>query len=188
MKRVGWTAIALAGLIVVVALASANEAQAGGGGCHSEATTAQGTSVDLRGACFTPTVLHVQPGDTVTWVNQDAMAHTVTGIDAAWRDYTEFGQGGSVAYQFAVAAAYPYYCILHPGMIGAVIVSDGRGVVGDEQASLTGGVRPVDAVDAAAMDSGNGTNHLRLYAVIVAAVALAAAAGGFVLGTRRANV
>ena len=186
MKRLRWVALALAGAIVAFALGIPNAAHAGGG-CHSESTTAQGTTVDLRGACFTPTVLHVQPGEAVTWVNQDAMAHTVTGLNVAWRDYTEFGQGESVSHQFALAGAYPYYCVLHPGMIGAVIVSDDGASAAAEQSSLTGGVRPVGAVDAAAIGASNGTNRLRLYVVVVLGVALAAAAGGFLLGARRAN-
>ena len=37
------------------------------------------------------------------------------------------GQGGTYSYTFAASGVYPYYCFLHPGMVGAVVVGDGTG-------------------------------------------------------------
>jgi plastocyanin len=71
-----------ASLLALVALAGANPGGAvAGGGCHAEAgalTDARATNVDLVGACFAPMVVRVDPGDTVTWTNQDSVPHTVT--------------------------------------------------------------------------------------------------------------
>src|SRR5262249_60976877 len=65
---------ALMALSVWVPVASA------GGGCHGgQFVDARGVRVDLEGACFTPTVIRIQPGQSVTWTNKDPMEPTVTG-------------------------------------------------------------------------------------------------------------
>ncbi len=80
-----------------------------------------------RNDCFTPTVLHIQPGQSVTWINRDKEAHTISGANIAWGDYRELAFGASVTHQFTTPGAYPYYCFLHDGMIRAVVVGDGNG-------------------------------------------------------------
>ena len=64
-RTVIWMAAAfLAVLIVPVAPAAA------GGGCHQGVTHGDGDTVEMVDACFTPTILTVDPGETVT-VNTD---------------------------------------------------------------------------------------------------------------------
>jgi len=97
-----------------------------GGGCHADGMSdAAGTEVRMEGACFTPTVLRVQPGDRVTWTNYDSFAHAVTGAGRTFGDYAELGEGQAVSHELPAAGVYPYFCNLHPGMIGAVVVGDG---------------------------------------------------------------
>ena len=50
--------------------------------------------------CFQATVLHVEPGSEITWVNHDPYAHTVTGVGGSWGDFTEIAKGESVSYRF----------------------------------------------------------------------------------------
>src|SRR3977135_1932368 len=50
-----------------------------GGGCHQGVTQGPAPSADLTGMCFSPTILYVQPGATVTWTNRDSMRHEVVG-------------------------------------------------------------------------------------------------------------
>lgn len=178
MSRIRWLGVALAGALCAVALA-ANVAHAGGGGaCRGASVTeAINTTVHMEGNCFAPTVLHVQVGDTVTWTNFDPVAHTVSGANVAWGDYTQVQQGRSVSHQFTEAGAYPYYCFLHPGMIGAIVVGDGTaaGTTARTQDALA-------AVEPAA--SGHGS-----VAAVAASggVVLALAAGALVYATRRRN-
>jgi plastocyanin len=95
-----------------------------GGSCHSAATTGKGTAVSLHGLCFGPTVLYVQPETRVTWTNRDRTDHTVTGLGFTWGSGDSLFYGDSISYRFAKAGVYPYSCIIHPGMVGAVVVGD----------------------------------------------------------------
>ena len=95
-----------------------------GGSCHSDAVAAAGIRVTLSELCFGPTVLYVTPGETVTWTNKDSTAHTVTGLGFRWGSDGDLLQGDAVSYRFAQPGIYPYSCIIHPGMVGAVVVGD----------------------------------------------------------------
>lgn len=119
--------IALPVVPIVLFLLSAVPAEAGGYCRGTPVTDGRGITVEMRNSCFTPTVLHIQPGESVTWVNRDPEAHMVSGANVAWGNYDNIAQGQSVRHQFKTAGAYPYYCFLHNGMIGAVIVGDGNG-------------------------------------------------------------
>ena len=104
-------------------------AAAGGGGCHRVAETgpieAAGTSVDLVDFCMTPSVLRVEPGDTVTFINRDPAMHNVIGSGLF---VDELGPEESASFRFDDAGTYAYACTLHPGMVGAIAVGDGRRV------------------------------------------------------------
>ena len=39
--------------------------------------------------------------------------------------YDELMPGKSVTHKFASSGVYPYFCVIHPGMVGAVVVGDG---------------------------------------------------------------
>ena len=93
-----------------------------GGSCFEPSRSWAGVSVDLKGICFWPTVLYVDPGTKVTWTNRETVDHTVTGLGAQWGSHEALVQGESITYRFAEAGVYPYTCILHPGMVAAVVV------------------------------------------------------------------
>jgi plastocyanin len=97
----------------------------GGGGCGRPVTDARGTTVVIRNFCFTPTVLHARLGQTVTWINRDEFPHTVSGANAAYGSYRELAQDEKVTYRFNRSGVYPYVCLIHPGMTGAIVVGTG---------------------------------------------------------------
>jgi plastocyanin len=97
-----------------------------GGGCHNTAVRdVVGTRVDLRDMCFVQTILRVKAGQAVTWKNSDGTEHTVTGVAASWGSYDPLLPGKSVTHRFGNDGIYPYFCLLHPGMVGVVVVGDG---------------------------------------------------------------
>jgi len=91
-----------------------------------------GTSVpgcEESDACFLPSVFVIDEGETVTWYNADSAAHTVTSGSAAegpdgYFDSSLFMAGTSFSVNFNgySPGEYVYHCMVHPWMIGTVIV------------------------------------------------------------------
>jgi plastocyanin len=120
-------AITLGVLLAVLQLAArfAGPADAvlAGGGCHTPGISeARTTSVALTGSCFAPSVAYVEPGDTVVWTNTDGLEHAVTGAGQSWGSYDTFRQGKSTRQTFRDTGVFPYFCVLHPSMVGVVVV------------------------------------------------------------------
>jgi plastocyanin len=127
--------VALAASLTVVL--GAAPARAGGGGCHRDMQwgplEGTGATVELVKACMTPSILRVDPGTAITFVNRDDMLHNIVGSGMfAW----DLGLDASVAYRFDHAGTFPYACTLHPGMVGAVVVGDGRRIAADSTSTL----------------------------------------------------
>jgi plastocyanin len=102
-------------------------AVAGGGGCHQAPRPfdARTQVVAMEDYCYSPSVVRINPGQSITWVNRDFDAHTVTGVAGAWGEYAELGREARVTNSFAEPGVYPYFCAFHPGMVGAVVVGNG---------------------------------------------------------------
>jgi plastocyanin len=121
---------ALTGGLTLLSALAALPAQAGG--CHPESpepSSAKGgdeVTVPVKGCEFGPTVIHVPEGANVTWVNHDPVPHTVTGANLTWGGLEELSQGDETQFRFDESGTFPYYCYLHPGMAGAVVVGDGE--------------------------------------------------------------
>ena len=111
------------GALVFGTAVSPDPAAAGGGGCH-EASEGAGTVVEMVDVCFTPTILRVDEGTTITFVNRDPMMHVVLGI--GWGS-ADLQPGAETTQLFDTAGTYVYSCYLHPSMNGAVVVGDGVG-------------------------------------------------------------
>lgn len=123
--RVPFVVIALSVTVLMATVAPAGIASAGGGHCRTQAITdGDGVAVEVVGFCYEPTVLRIETGQTVKWTNRDAAPHTVSGVNGAWGDFTEFAEDQSVRFSFSTDGVFPYFCALHPGMIGAVVVGD----------------------------------------------------------------
>ena len=117
--------IATLSFLLVVGLAVAGGATAGGG-CHSGpgATASAGSSTVVRidGCAFQPTVNQVPVGASVTFINPPGGGpHDVTGGSGAWGS-PMLNAGVSYAHRFTASGVYPYSCSLHPGMAGVVVV------------------------------------------------------------------
>ena len=96
-----------------------------GGYCHTPATDGRGTTVTMEDYCYSPTVLRVPSGGRVTFVNADKVAHPTVGRGSDW--YADVGAAGRATIRFDKPGIYPYFCHTHIGMIGVVVVGDGRG-------------------------------------------------------------
>jgi plastocyanin len=105
-----------------------------GGGCHTGPTEGTGEVVELIEACYAPSNLQIQPGDTVTFVNRDSFVHNVGGN--GWGHLEDMAPGDRFSATFDDAGIYPYACTYHPGMTGAIVVGEAAGT-GDGTESVT---------------------------------------------------
>jgi plastocyanin len=80
--------------------------------------------VFMQNTAFNPTTRTVAVGTTVTWMNQDGFAHTVTyssGPGSSF-DSGSVPAGGSFQHAFAAAGTVQYHCTIHAGMNGTIVV------------------------------------------------------------------
>ena len=78
--------------------------------------------------CFIPTMVTIDIGGEVIWENNDTAAHTVTsgtpsGEVGAMFDSSLIAPGSTFSYEFEDVGTFDYFCMVHPWMAGAVMVS-----------------------------------------------------------------
>ncbi len=75
---------------------------------------------------YSPNPVQVKVGETVTWVNDDSTIHTATSTDGTFGvgDDAYLQKGQTYSHTFDEAGEYPYYCDVHPAMVGTVIVTE----------------------------------------------------------------
>jgi plastocyanin len=76
----------------------------------------------MSGLQFRPSAILVAKGATVTWTNQDNIAHNVTFSDASVTSIGDFSSGSKTSVMPSAAGTYSYRCTIHPGMDGTVTV------------------------------------------------------------------
>jgi plastocyanin len=79
------------------------------------------TPVTIAGFAFDPTTVTINVGDSVTWTNQDSIAHTATAGDGSF-DTGNIVAGGTESVTFDTAGTFAYHCTIHATMNGTVVV------------------------------------------------------------------
>jgi plastocyanin len=77
--------------------------------------------VTIANFTFSPPVITVKPGTTVTWVNGDDIPHTVVSTDQAFKSKV-LDTDGRFAFTFQKPGTYAFFCSIHPQMTGKVVV------------------------------------------------------------------
>lgn len=88
---------------------------------------------------FSPSVVTIQSGDTITWINKDKEIHNITSGNGITRlqfvttrsvgapdglfSSNPFKPGQSWSHTFTKPGIYHYFCSIHPWMNGAIVVS-----------------------------------------------------------------
>src|SRR5215203_1917836 len=89
-------------------------------------------SSSLTDTAYQPNPIQVSVGTTVIWTNDDSQPHTVTSgsngqPDNKFNSSPNFNPllnpGQTFSFTFTQAGDYPYFCMLHPNMVGTVNVS-----------------------------------------------------------------
>src|SRR5437660_290923 len=112
-----WSGLALFTILLLTMLAAC-----GGAGGSSPS----GPMVTVLDNEFSPKQIHINAGDTLTWVNNGQVAHTVTADDNKF-DSGNIDTGKTYSHTFTTPGTYAYYCALHGGaggvgMAGVIIV------------------------------------------------------------------
>jgi plastocyanin len=81
--------------------------------------------VKIDNFTFGPQKLTVKVGDTITWINEDDIPHTVvsTGHFRSKALDTE----DKYSFTFTTAGTFEYFCGLHPHMQGSIVVETATG-------------------------------------------------------------
>jgi len=88
-------------------------------------------------SCYDPYQITVKNYSTITWINVDSAAHTVTsGIPANGPDGTfDSGMifaGKLFSYKFDSDGTFNYFCMVHPWMLGQVVVQSNNAETDEE--------------------------------------------------------
>ena len=105
-QRRGWAVTSIgAGLVLAIAVAAP--------------VLAATRHVTIAGFAYSPDPVTINVGDTVTWTNNDGVAHTATG--SGFNTGT-ISTGASKSVTFNSAGTFAYHCTIHPSMTGTVVV------------------------------------------------------------------
>ncbi len=72
-----------------------------------------GAAVQIKNFAYNPLTLAITNGTTVTWINSDGVAHTVTSVTGAF-DSGSISPGGTFSYTFNQTGTFEYECTIHP--------------------------------------------------------------------------
>jgi plastocyanin len=152
------------------------------------ASSGTGNEIKLLPCAFAPTVTRVAVGSEVTFFNGPDFSHLITGANQEWGSPdVELPPGQSVSYTFDRAGIYPYACVLHPGMSGAIVVGDGAGAATGGATASTGGSGAAGGSVAPASDPDANPASLLLVALGIGAGLVAGAAAASPALRRRSN-
>jgi plastocyanin len=71
---------------------------------------------------FNPSTITVAANTTITWTNKDGVSHTVTSATGLF-DSGTISNNGVYSHKFTAAGTYSYSCLIHPDMVGTVVVN-----------------------------------------------------------------
>jgi plastocyanin len=114
-----------------------------------QAALAADVSVDITSGsstkttdAFAPNPVQANVGDTIIWTNRDSTVHTATSGGASGGPTggsasapAIIAPSGTQSYTVTEAGDIPYYCVLHPTMVGTITVSEGGNGNGGPQES-----------------------------------------------------
>jgi plastocyanin len=90
------------------------------------ASTPQAVATDkvsIENMAFTPAAIKVKVGTTVTWTNNDSIAHTVTADSGDGPNSGNLDPGKTYSFTYKSVGTFSYHCEIHPDMTGTVQVA-----------------------------------------------------------------
>lgn len=87
-------------------------------------TAPAGGNVKMTNMLFTPSQISVEKGATVTWNNDDKVAHTVVDDlkNVGGPASGNIAPGQTYSFTFTKSGSYQYHCSIHSSMRGTIVV------------------------------------------------------------------
>ena len=134
MRRLPVAAIAIAALVAIAgcssgsaptnapASAAAPSTAPSAASAAASAPAAGAAAVAIKDIAFNPQATQAKLGETITWTNQDSIAHTVT-LDDKSVDSGNVAPSATFSHAFTQAGTLTYHCEIHKQMTGTITVS-----------------------------------------------------------------
>jgi plastocyanin len=133
MRSSGMTlAISAAGVVLLAACGGSTSpygAGGGGGGTPPASCASSGASATITATgsfTFSPSTATITAGQSVCWVNNSGIPHTVRSDDARFTGGS-LPNGSTLVVTFPAAGSYAFHCSIHPpptyNMTGTITVS-----------------------------------------------------------------
>jgi len=91
------------------------------GGATPTAASIQAGASFLTTTAYAPNPIVISVGSTIKWTNNDNITHDVTSQNNLFIS-GELAPGATYSHTFQSAGTFPYYCTIHPMMVGTVTV------------------------------------------------------------------
>ncbi len=91
--------------------------------CSKSSDLPGANEVFMQGMAFTPSVITVSAGTTITWINNDLVAHNVTSDTPGVFSSGTLSSNESFSNLFNTPGTFQYKCTIHPTMTGSVVVN-----------------------------------------------------------------
>ncbi|MDN5288849.1 MAG: amidase [Mucilaginibacter sp.] len=124
MKTIKITIIAIVGIFLFAGCGKTVSTNTNNPTSKNGDTPVTDGTATIASFAFSPAVLNLKTGGSVTWTNKDSSPHTVTDGAGAF-DSGSIAQNGTYTFKFSKAGTYTYHCTFHSMMVPAkVVVTD----------------------------------------------------------------
>jgi len=113
--------LALAGCVSACS-SSPSGPSSSSGGSTGTAVSIPSNARTLGSNAYAPNPVTITSGTTVTWTNNDSIAHTSTSDTSGVFDSGSIAAGGKFSFTFQNKGTVTYHCTFHAGMIGTIVV------------------------------------------------------------------
>lgn len=80
-----------------------------------------GNAISIQNFAFSPAILTVKKGTTVTWTNNDSAPHA---LKSNTFNSNMLSKGQQFSFTFDTIGSFDYSCSIHPSMTGKIIVTE----------------------------------------------------------------
>ena len=79
-------------------------------------------TIGIDNFAFEPKTLTVKSGSTVMWLNRDDVPHLIISSTGKFNNSKVLDTEQQHSARFDTPGRYPYFCSLHPKMVGEIVV------------------------------------------------------------------